>query len=149
MPPPIRAVKKAEYDYDDSEESSISSVSWQEPKPCSFNRNRVPLPKKEAPKPTEITVDMNGASSVSSDDNSSRESFREHSKFKLGNMQHQRKENLKIPKVKKVTHDTEITGFDSIVGVEVRVQNVYSSDEESESSQELAFEPEDLFDWTQ
>jgi len=152
MPSPIRAVKKAEYDSDDSEESSISSVSWQEPKPCSFNRNRVPLPKKEAPKPTEITVDMDDASSVSSDDDSSWESFREHSKFKLGNMQRQwqqkRKENLKIPQVKKVTHDTEITGFDSIVGVEVRVQNVYSSDEESESSQELDFEPEDLFDLT-
>ncbi|KAL3941106.1 MAG: hypothetical protein SGBAC_004488 [Bacillariaceae sp.] len=149
--PPIRAMKKAEYDSDDSEESSISSVSWQEPKPSSFNRSRVPLPKKEAPKPTEITVDMDDASSVSSGDDSSWESFREHAKFKPGNLQRQwqqkREEHLKIPKVKKVTHDTEITGFDSIVGVEVRVQNVYSSDEESESSEELDFEPQDLFDW--
>eukprot|EP00526_Cylindrotheca_closterium_P006750 CAMPEP_0113648064 /NCGR_PEP_ID=MMETSP0017_2-20120614/25476_1 /TAXON_ID=2856 /ORGANISM="Cylindrotheca closterium" /LENGTH=755 /DNA_ID=CAMNT_0000560225 /DNA_START=1 /DNA_END=2268 /DNA_ORIENTATION=+ /assembly_acc=CAM_ASM_000147 len=147
--PPIRAVKKVEYDSDDSEESSISSVSWQEPKPRSF---QMP-PKKDAPKPTEITVDMDDASSVSSDDDSSWESFRgEGNKFKPGSMQRQWQQKMEANQEKRsstgnATHATEIIGFDSVAGVEVRVQTVYSSDEESESSVELDFEPEPLFDW--
>ena len=140
--PYIRAVKKAVCD-SDSEESSISSVSWQGPKkPCSFNRSQFPS-KREAPKPTEITVDMDDASSVSSGGDSSWESFRElPSKLKSGNMQRQRQQK---EEPKPVTHDTEIIGFDSVAGFEVLVQNVYSSDEESECSQEFDFEPEDLF----
>ncbi|CAJ1949382.1 unnamed protein product [Cylindrotheca closterium] len=141
--PPIRAVKKPAYD-SDSEESSISSVSWQEPKPQSFSRTKVP-PKRETPKPTEITVDMDDASAVSSSD-SSWESFRERpGQRKAYDMERKRREQVVKPKL--VTHDTEIIGFDCITGVEVRVQNVYSSDEDSQSSEEYEFEPEELFNW--
>jgi len=147
-------VKKPQYDDDsDSEESSISSVSWQDQQnPRSLNRAPIP-PKRDAPKPTEITVDADDASSVSSED-SSWESFRGRPKSMPPSMQEQwqqrrddKQEKQEAPEI--IRQPPKLVGIDATSGAELVLETVYSSDEESEHCADLTadFEPEDLFDW--
>lgn len=121
--PPIR-VKNAQCD-SDSEESSMSSVSWQD-KPRSSNRPPSSMPpKREAPKPTEIMVDMDDASSVSSTGDSSWESSRERTKSKPASMQRQWQQQQQ--KAKPSTKKT--SGENATAKTEIIVETVYSSDE--------------------
>ena len=159
-PPRMMNNKKPAYsdDDDDSEESSISSVSWQgkAKQPRSFKQPPIPT-TRDAPKPTEITVDMDDASSVSSED-SSWESFREKPKKskKSAGMKEQWKQrrdadrNAEPVKKEVVRHPPKVVGVDIVSGAELVLETVYSSDEESDhpaGDLPEGLEPEDLFEW--